>query len=143
MAPAFRSATLYLAAGLMVLLVGGCGSSSPKADPATVARLVAEANAVCKDSPTAAPGRPARLRSIMTALRKAVLYLPAGRDINMAGAKLRAVRIELHHLSSGSVERGMADIDEAYRYETQIYDGWKTIGVTSCIGRPPQKPIGG
>jgi hypothetical protein len=143
MTAALRSSTLCLAAGLSVLLSGGCGSTSPKADQTTVARLVTEANAVCKTSPPGAVVLPARLHPIMTALRKAVLYLPAGRAIHAGEAKLHAVRADLHHLSSGSFERGMDDIDLAYRSETQIYDGWKTIGLTSCIGRPPRKPIGG
>jgi len=126
----------------MLMMFGGCGSAPPKGDPATVARLVAEANAVCRTSPPNAVVLPARLHPIMMALRKAVLYLPAGRAIHEAEAKLHAVRVELH-ARSGSVERLMDDFELVYRFETQIYDGWKSIGLTSCIGRPPRKPIGG
>jgi hypothetical protein len=136
---------LLLACGFAVLLaLGGCGSSLPKRDPAKVARLVAEANALC-----AAVGRGSissrtkeqeaaarRIQPTLNALYDAAAYLPVGRALNEAHARRRVLEHELPKDASNSV----AFINRFHRLQRQIYYDLRALGVTRCASQPPPRP---
>jgi hypothetical protein len=146
--------TPFLVSVLAVLaLLGGCGSSAPKPDPVREARLVAEANMLCRSwahLPRRMQDREVvqfqkRVAAVTNALLQAAAYLPAGRSWKEARAKQRALYAERSKLmrSGGFVPGSPNLIERFYRLRLQIYDDVKALGVTSCVGQPPRPPIGG
>lgn len=80
----------------------------------------------------------------MKALSVATAYLPAGRSLDEARAKLRALEAELRKQEkSGNFQSVMDYIERSYRLQAQTYDDAKTLGLAPCLGRPPRPPIGG
>ena len=135
-------------------LLASCGGSAPKPDPATKARLVAEANALCRQQARQVLRLPEqqkvalqhRLAYFSRAIRKAAAYLPAGKDLERAYAGRRQLMHELAKRSShGGFVTGPPThlIDRGYGLELQIHDDWKALGLTSCLGPPPKRPISG
>jgi hypothetical protein len=132
-------------------MLGGCGSTNPKPDPARETRLVAETNALCASvlrqvHPSSKQQSEAqhRLAALLKALSDAWAYLPAGRSLNEAGAKRRALNTEARKLEKSGTFRSAADyIERSYRLELRIYDDAKALGLTRCLGKPPRRPIGG
>lgn len=126
-----------------VIALSGCGGSAPKPDPTRLARLVAEANSLCRGDRSLV--RHARLEAI----EKAAEYLPAGKKIKEAHAERRALEAKRRILrTSGGVVTGTVAgspdfVDRFYRLQTQIYDSLKALGLTPCLGKPPRRPIGG
>jgi hypothetical protein len=152
---AIQSRMLLLAGGLAVLTVlSGCGSSTSKPDPARVARLVAEANTLCGSlphqtiiglTPKVAVVRD-RLAAISKSLGQAAAYLPAGRALNEASARRRALTAEMHKplTGSGGFLSGAPElIERLYRLQVQIHDDEKALGLTSCLSKLPRPPISG
>jgi hypothetical protein len=143
-----QSRMLLLAGGLAVLtLLSGCGSSTPKPDPARVARLVAEANALCGSLPHRAiiavtPKVAAvrdRLTAISKSLREAAAYLPAGKELNESHAKQEALMAEARNPASAQPDL----LEQLYRVRLTSYDDLKALGLTLCLGKPPRPPISG
>jgi hypothetical protein len=138
------SRALFLAGGLAVLVVlGGCGSSTPKPDPARVTRLVAEVNALCT---AAGRGRTReqeaaarRIQPTLNALYDAAAYLPIGQALNEAHAKRRVLEHELPKETASNV---VAFTDRFRRLQRQIHYNLRALGVTQC-GPPPRAPIPG
>jgi hypothetical protein len=132
-------------------VVSGCGSS--KSDPAREARLVAETNGLCTSMfhhthPSQTKQREAqhRLAILTKALSEAAVYLPAGRSLNEAHAKRRALYAKLGKLSTSGtfVAPGRPDYAEQfYRLQLQIYDDYKALGLTRCLRQPPRPPLSG
>lgn len=140
------SRALLLACGFAVLLaLGGCGSSSPKRDPVKVARLVAEANALCtavgngsissrtKEQEAAAR----RIQPTLNALYDAAAYLPIGRALNEAHAKRRVLE---HELPKDPASNFVAFNNRFHRLQRQIYYDLRALGVTRCASQPPPRP---
>jgi hypothetical protein len=145
--------TLFLAGGVGVLVVlSGCGFSTPKPDPAREARLVAETNAVCRSivhrahpAQTQQLETQHRLAVLVKALGQAAAYLPAGRWLNEARAKRRVLYAEVQRLSGSGrlAPEGPEVFERFYRLRVQIYEADKALGLTACMGRPPRPPISG
>jgi hypothetical protein len=124
----------------------------PKPDRAKVGRLVAEANALCgslahRASPLRTREREAvarRVQRISNALGPAAAYLPAGRTLNEAHAKRRALYAELHRAGrGGNFPEAFELIERFYRLRVQVYGALKALGLTPCLGPPPRPPISG
>jgi hypothetical protein len=124
----FRIATkrLLVAGGVAVLIVfAGRGSSTPRPDPARVAQLVAETKTLCSSiahrahpSPTQQHETQHRLAALTKALSHAAAYLPAGRSLNEAHAKRRALEAEVSKLTKlGAFLSGRTDyiVERFYR----------------------------
>jgi hypothetical protein len=142
------SRALFLAGGLVMLVVlGGCGSSTPKPDPASVARLVSEANALCTAvgrgpifSRTRGQEAAARrIQPTLNALYDAAAYLPIGRAIIEAHAKRRVLE---HELSKETTSNVVAFTNRFRRLQRQIYYGVRALGVTRCASLPPPPILG-
>lgn len=144
---------LLLAGVLAVLcLLGGCASSARKPDRAREARVVAELNGFCRSlssrvHPYATLNEKAvqaRLAGLEQDLRRADGYLPAGRSLNEATAKRRAlIRREAERSKSLegsgdflSTSPGPALVAQGYRLQVQIFDDKKALGLTPCLEPP-------
>jgi hypothetical protein len=78
----------------------------------------------------------------LKALTDAWAYLPAGRSLNEAGEKRRALNAEARKLEkSGAFPANY--LERSYRLAHRIYDDAKSLGLTRCLGQPPRPPIGG
>ncbi len=150
--PAFTSKALFLVGVFAVVaVVSGCGSSTPERDPATVARLVAEGNALCESvAHRANPSRAAReqeavpgVQRTINALMKFAAYLPAGRDLIEAHAQRRAVTAEMLKMENHYLAVQPDVLERFHRLQLRIYDDVKALGLTSCLEKPPRAPIGG
>lgn len=86
-----------------------------------------------------------RLATLTKALSAAAAYLPAGASLNEAHAERRALYAETSKLSKlGTFVSGQPDyLERFYRLQVQIYDDYKALGLTRCLGRPPRPPISG
>jgi hypothetical protein len=131
----------------VTLALGGCGASASRGDPALEARLVAEANSLCRsmtDRVGYVPprGRP-RLATLVAEIREAAVYLPAGRDLNEVYAKRKALAAELHKLDSSDYSAGEDILERSYHQQMQIHDDEKALGLGACLGRRPRAPISG
>jgi hypothetical protein len=142
----------FLAAAVAVLLVfAGCGSSTPRPDPARVAQLVAETNALRCSIAHSAHTSPAqqrealhRLGVLANALGQASAYLPAGRSLNEARAKERALLRQLDKPGprvSGPPGFITGSFQRLNRLQQQSQDDYKALGLRSC--GPPRPPISG
>jgi hypothetical protein len=148
-----ESRVRFIAGGLTVCVVlGGCGSSAPKPDPARVARVVAETNAACSSilhrshpSTTQQLETQHRLAVLVKTLSQAAAYLPAGRSLNEAHAKRRALEIETSKAGKSGVfvTSKPKVIERFHRLEAQIHNDYKALGVTRCLERPLRPPISG
>jgi hypothetical protein len=59
-----------------------------------------------------------------------------------ARRRLRTVVSKLSNKGSNVLHAG-SYIEEAYRLNVKIYADEKALGLTSCLGPPPRKPIEG
>jgi hypothetical protein len=87
-----------------------------------------------------------RLAVLTRALSEAAAYLPAGKSLNEAHAKRRALYAKLGklRLSATFVSPGRPDyIEQFYRLQVQIYNAYKALGLTQCLRGPPRPPISG
>ena len=117
----------------------------PKPDPAREARVVAELNGLCRSlssrvHPQATPNMEAvnaRLAGLAQDLRQADAYLPAGRSLNEAIAKRRAL-IRREARSGGKLSTGPSPalVEQGYRLQVQIFDDKKALGLTPCLEPP-------
>jgi hypothetical protein len=132
---------------LAVALIG-CGGGSPTAHAAE-AHLAAFANRVCRESKALrATGRPfeAHLKVEFASLRA---LINSDRGVARVGALVsdlaarRRLRSAFGKRSGKEVARGFWLLEESYRLEVKIQTDLKALGLTSCIGPPPRKPIGG
>ena len=136
---------------LTVLAVAGCGSSTPKPDPAREARLVAELKALCRARAHRSEREvehgqgegQAQFATVERALKRAAAYLPAGRALNEADAKRRALEDELSGHGHPGRSSQPAFIERFWRIELQVYESVKALGLGSCQGPRPRAPIGG
>lgn len=83
------------------------------------------------------------VQRIANALAQAAAYLPAGRALNKAHAKRRALTAEM--LKVANSYRGYRPdlTDRFYRLQVQIRDDWKALGLGRCLGPPPRPPVSG
>jgi hypothetical protein len=139
------SRALFLAGGLAALVVlGGCGSSTPKPDPARVTRLVAEVNALCTAAGSGSissrtrqqEAAARRIQPTLNALYDAAAYLPLGRALKEAHAKRRVLEHELPKETASNV---VAFTSRFRRLQRQIYNDVKALGVTRCGSPPPRR----
>ena len=145
-----RGVTSWSAALGRLVLLGGCGATAPRRDPATVARLIAEAHAICgslafrsdelaKHSLGAAGQH---LQRIVNELGPAAAYLPAGRALNEAHAKRRALTSEMDKASNAYNAHMMTALDARFRrVQAQIHDDLRSLGFGRCLTPlpPPSK----
>jgi hypothetical protein len=137
---------------VVVVLVGCGGSRSSGAANTGEAHLVAVANATCRErrEEMRATGATfearmkmefASLRALISADRK----LPrVGTLISDLAARRRLLReMRKIHRKEGDVTNAFSLLDESYRLEVKIQADLKALGLTSCIGPPPRKPIEG
>jgi hypothetical protein len=141
---------LFLASGLAALvLLAGCGASTPRPDPAKEARLVGEANALCRSFPGHSKREQEALRTRLAVIAKALdqtaAYLPAGRARNEARAKQRVLLAEIRKHGSRGFQSsgGPALLERSYQLRLQIYDDDKALGLVPCLGQPPRAPVSG
>jgi hypothetical protein len=145
---ALRVTTLVV----VLLWTVSCGGSATKPDPATKARVVAEANALCRQQarrsrPLAEQVQAAfqhRLAYLLRAITKAAANLPAATALERERTARRQLMRELSKRSAGgeSVPPTVL-MDRLYRVELLIHDDWKALGLTACLGPPPRPPISG
>jgi nitroreductase len=133
-------------AGLVgVIALAGCGGSSPKPDPARLVRLVAETNDLCHRE-SQHPSQLIRFRStLLKELENAAEYLPAGRRFNEALTARHALEREASKAEREN-RRGFVSgsfLQRVYRARTRLYYAAKALGLTACLGSPPQRPISG
>jgi hypothetical protein len=139
-------ATTFVICVAAVLVGCGGGASSNGANSAE-ARFVALANAICdKTNTTRALSPPtrtelARLRSLARSARKAPRVATYLSDLSAR----RTLRTAMSNLSKKAFDlpHGTSYVEESYRLDVSVYTDAKALGLTSCIGRPPRKPIGG
>ncbi len=110
---------------VVAAVAGGCGSSSPKPDPTTVHRLVAELNSLCR-SKASGDSTQARLAQLGKALEHAAAYLPAGRALDDAIKERRALEHEIFRPSASDphlriAHETQAENDRFRRIELKIY----------------------
>lgn len=144
---------LIFAGGLVTLsLLGGCGSSTPKPDPARLAQVLAETNALCTSllHRNPSPAQQHRQAVLTKALDEAAAYLPVGRSLDEAHTKRRALEKEIAHAERRALEKerspvsGRYDfIERFYRLQLQIYEDYKALGISKRCLRPPRPPISG
>jgi hypothetical protein len=140
------------ASGLSALvLLAGCGAGGPTADPTSVARLLAKANALCRSS--AHRRRSIRdqerthagAEQIARALERADGYLPAGRALEDALAtrkRLEAERFSVTELPGTRLARPGFKVP-LERLAIQVYEAEKALGLTACLGPRPPAPSRG
>jgi hypothetical protein len=73
----------------------------------------------------------------------AAAYLPAGRALNEAHAKRRALTVEMREAANSHSVVWLDLIERFYRLQLQIYNDLKALGLTPCLGKPPRAPISG
>jgi hypothetical protein len=120
--------TLVLAGLTMLVVLGGCGSSTPKPD-AAVTQLVQQANGTCNQM--AQPSTPVRFKKELardlleteTQIYLAAEYLPAGRAFDEAE---RALMIP------DTLRKIGQEPKPDHPQEVRAYDSLKALGVTSC-----------
>jgi hypothetical protein len=85
------------------------------------------------------------MAAIVKALKQAAAYLPAGRLLDEAVAKRRALEAEMRQVAGpgGVLPEQRRFTDRFRRLQLQIYDADKALGLASCLGRPPPPPSGG
>lgn len=137
----------------IVAALAGCGGS---ASSLAEAHLATVANAVCAKSESLGERSGflradlARLRALMHADRK----LPRVSTYLSDSAAQRRVQAEMRKLSkeadngvfSGKGAKGpnaFSFMEESYRLEVKVQADLKALGVVSCIGPRPRKPIRG
>jgi hypothetical protein len=143
--PVLSTTLAYVA----VALAGCGGGSSSSGANAAEAHLAALANRVCRESHTLrATGPPfeAHLKSEFASVRA---LISSDRGVPRVGTLVSDLAAQ-HRLRSAfgtrqgkEVTRGFSLLEESYRLEVKIQADLKALGLTSCIGPPPRKPIGG
>lgn len=161
------SARDCLAATMLVCVavaLTGCGGGSSTASGTAESHAAALANSVCGEinayvrglhlrSGTAIPqsererirayeeSQIARVRALMSAARK---LQGAGTLLSDLTAR-EGLKIAMGKVArkEGDVANALSYIDDAYRLDVKIAADEKAVGLTSCIGPPPRKPIGG
>jgi len=147
-----RQPVAALIVALAVLPVG-CGRSGSSSAPTPAeARFVTLFNAICRKTYTGRAERPptaaetATLRSFAKSAGGAPRVAQFKSDL-AAQRKLRVALGKLPRQGGFIVRRGGPDvgsyIDQVYRLNVKLYGDEKALGLTSCLGRPPRKPIGG
>lgn len=138
----------------VAVALGGCGggTSSP-----TEARLAALANAVCTRSETLGE-RPgflstdlARLRALIHADRKLPRVATLISDLAARQRAQAAMRKLFRKAGNGASFSGKEGdgandfslLEESYRLDVKVQADERALGMISCIGPPPRKPIGG
>jgi hypothetical protein len=140
------------------LVLAGCGGGgSPAAANTTEARFVALANTICRDSKAhprarSRPGRPAVAReepsaSKLRALLASDAKLPGVGILRADFLARRRARIAVLHSVSPTTEGIVANtvelFEQLYRTNARLWADEKALGLNSCAGSPPRKPIGG
>jgi hypothetical protein len=124
-----------------------CGGRTPStAESAAEARFIALANAICRKVNTPRAEFPpteaefVRLRTLERAARKAPRVALLLSDL----AARRKLRDALDKLTKQEyvIKRG-SYLDQAYRLNVKVYADQRTLGLTSCSGARPRKPIEG
>jgi hypothetical protein len=138
--------------------LAGCGGGSSTAANTPEAHLAALANATCREFHTnRATGAPfeahmkaefAKVRALIHSDRK----LPrVSTFISDSAAQRRVQAAILREASPGKVFRrkegkganAFSLLEESYRLEVKVQADLKALGLTSCLGPTPRKPIGG
>lgn len=114
------------------------------------AHLAAVANSICRASReemreppdgAALKARSARLRALIVSDRKLPRVATYLSDV-AARRRLLAEMKKVSNKGSGAAD-AISDIEEAYRLDVEIRTDLQAIGLASCTGPPPRKPIGG
>lgn len=139
------------------LSIAGCGGSPTPAATAQ-AHFVALANNLCREFNTPrATGATvhARLKAELAKLRAMESSARRSPPVATYLADTAARRKVLTKLRSESAPLGQAQLlrasqrspislmEDAYRLEVKIYADKKALGLTSCLGSPPRKPVAG
>lgn len=141
--------------------LAGCGGGSSTAANTPEAHLAALANATCREFHTnRATGAPfeahmktefARVRALIHSDRK----LPRVSTFISDSAARRRVQAAMRKLSKkagngaffsrkeGKGANAFSLLEESYRLEVKVQADLKALGLTSCLGPTPRKPIGG
>lgn len=139
-----RIAATCLVLSGTTLFVAGCGGSGQS--PAE-ARFVALAEAICLKTNTIKAESPptsaefAKLRSLAESARKAPRVATFLSDLAVR-QRLRAALSKLANRKSNAPEAG-SYLEKSYRLNVKVYADEKALGLTSCLGSPPRKPIEG
>jgi hypothetical protein len=143
--PVPRIASTWLVLSMTAMLVAGCGGSG---NGAAEARFVAFANTICfkinsREATTPpTPTERARLRVLEKSARKAPRVATFLSDL-AARRRLRTALSKLPNKGFNVVPDGRSYLDKAYRLSVRVYADEKALGLTSCLGKPPRKPIEG
>lgn len=143
----------YIALMAVAAVFAGCGGS-PTAAQRAEAHLAAVANPICRyvkvrqESTGYGPGAEARVRAEIARVRA---LLRSDRNLPRVAAyvsdlktrkRLRAELTKLHR-TGYTPGNSFSILDEIYRADVKVQADLKALGLTSCIGRPPRKPISG
>ncbi len=147
-----RQPVAALIVALAVLPVGCGRSGSSSAPKPAEARFVALFNAICLKTYGEREARPptkaefATLRSLAKSASGAPRVAQFTSDL-AARRKLRVAFGKLPKQGSFIGRQGGPDVrsyfDQAYRLDVKVYADEKALGLYSCLGKPPRKPIGG
>jgi hypothetical protein len=145
----------------LAMVLAGCGGASSTAANNAEKHLAAFANAVCRESHTnRATGAPfeahikaefARVRALIHSDRKLPRVARLTRDLAARQREQVAVRKLFKKGDSGAFFSGKGGkranafslLEEPYRLAVRVQDDLQALGLTSCLGRTPRKPIGG
>jgi hypothetical protein len=138
---------------LATALVGcGGGASTSAANRRAEARFVTLFNTICgKLNSNRAQSPPTKTElAMLRALAKSASGAPRVALFKSDLAARRKLRAELDKLPKTGgyvIGHGRPDVgsylDRAYRLNVRVYADEKALGLTSCLGPPPQKPIEG
>ena len=137
----------------LAVLPVGCGRSGSSSAPEPAeARFVALSNAICRETHTGRAERPptkaefVALRSLAKSASRAPRVAQFKSDL-AARRKLRVAFGKLPKQGGFVVRQGGPDVgpyfDQGYRLDVKVYADEKALGLYSCLGKPPRKPIAG